>query len=87
VVDYTTGFAVSSPPASVNEQRVRNSATRAQLHQFLRSLPPDRIPTLVALGEHVWVDNRDERFTAGLDVLVAGLQHVWNSPTAEKGQT
>jgi hypothetical protein len=26
-------------------------------------------------------------FTAGLDVLVAGLQHTWNSPTAEKGQT
>jgi hypothetical protein len=31
--------------------------------------------------------NGDERFSAGLDVLVAGLQHVWSSPTAEKGQT
>jgi AcrR family transcriptional regulator len=87
LVDYTIGFAVSSPPTSVNEQRVRDPATRTQLHQFFRSLPPDRFPTLVALGEHVWADNRDERFSAGLDVLVAGLQHVWSSPAAEKGQT
>jgi AcrR family transcriptional regulator len=75
LVDYTIGFAVSSPPTSVNEQRVRDPATRTQLHQFFRSLPADRFPALVALGEHVWVDNRDERFTAGLDVLVGGLEH------------
>jgi AcrR family transcriptional regulator len=76
LVDYTIGFAVSSPSTSVNEQRVRDPATRTQLHQFFRSLPPDRFPALVALGEHVWVDNRDERFTAGLDVLVDGLEHA-----------
>jgi TetR/AcrR family transcriptional regulator, tetracycline repressor protein len=87
LVDYTIGFAVSSPPTSVNEQRVRDPATRTQLHQFFRSLPSDRFPALVALGEHVWVDNRDERFTAGLDVLVDGLEHVRYSPTAEQGQT
>lgn len=87
LLDYTIGFAVNSPATSVNEQRVRDPATRTQLHQFFRSLPSDRFPTLVALGEHVWVDNRDERFTVGLDVIVAGLQHAWNSPTAEKGQT
>jgi AcrR family transcriptional regulator len=87
LVDYTIGFAVSSPPTSVNEQRVRDPATRTQLHQFFRSLPSDRFPALVALGEHVWIDNRDERFTAGLDVLVDGLEHVRYSPTAEQGQT
>jgi AcrR family transcriptional regulator len=79
LVDYTIGFAVSSPSTSVNEQRVRDPATRIQLHQFFRSLPPDRFPALVALGEHVWVDNRDERFTAGLDVLVDGLEHARNA--------
>jgi AcrR family transcriptional regulator len=73
LVDYTIGFAVSSPATSINEQRVRDPATRGQLHQFFRSLPPDRFPTLVALGEHVWLDNRDQRFTAGLNVLVDGL--------------
>ena len=72
IYDYTLGFALSSP-TSVNEQRVQDTATRSKLHAFLRSLPADRFPTLVALGEHVWVDNRDERFAAGLDTLVDGL--------------
>jgi AcrR family transcriptional regulator len=80
LIDYTIGFAVSSPPTSVNEQRVRDPATRAQLHQFFRSLPPDRFPALVALGEHVWLDNRDQRFTAGLELLVGGLEHARNAP-------
>jgi AcrR family transcriptional regulator len=79
LLDYTIGFAVS-PPTSVNEQRVRDQATRTQLHQFFRSLPPDRFPALVALGEHIWVDNRDERFTAALQVLVDGLEHARNAP-------
>jgi AcrR family transcriptional regulator len=80
LVDYTVGFAVSSPRTAVNEQRVRDAAIRAQLHEFFRSLPRDRFPALVALGEHVWVDNRDERFTAGLDVLVGGLEQARHSP-------
>ena len=88
LVDYTVGFAVSSP-TSVNEQRVGDAAIRTQLHDFFRSLPPDRFPALVALGEHVWLDNRDERFTAGLEVLVDGLEHAHNSPhrPALKGLT
>jgi TetR/AcrR family tetracycline transcriptional repressor len=80
LVDYTVGFAVSSPRTSVNEQRVRDAAIRAQLHEFFRSLPAERFPALVALGEHVWLDNRDERFTAGLDVLVDGLEHARHAP-------
>jgi len=73
VYDYTLGFALSSP-TSINEQRVRDAATRRKLHAFLRSLPADRFPALVALGEYVWIDNRDERFAAGLDTLVDGLE-------------
>jgi AcrR family transcriptional regulator len=80
LLDYTIGFAVSSPATSVNEQRVRDDAIRSQLHQFFRSLPADRFPVLVALGERVWVDNRDERFAAGLQVLVDGLEHARNAP-------
>jgi hypothetical protein len=59
---------------------------RTQLHEFSRSLPPDRFPALVALGEHVWLDNRDERFTAGLDVLADGLQHTRRSPTDRRSE-
>jgi AcrR family transcriptional regulator len=84
LLDYTIGFAVSTSATSVNEQRVRDHVIRSQLHQFFRSLPPDRFPALVALGEHVWVDNRDERFTAGLQVLVDGLEHARNSPSDQQ---
>jgi AcrR family transcriptional regulator len=71
--DYTLGFALSSP-TSINEQRVQDAATRSKLHAFLRSLPADRFPTLAALGQHVWLDNRDQRFTASLDTLIDGLE-------------
>jgi AcrR family transcriptional regulator len=80
ITDYTIGFAVSSTRVSANEQRVRDAATRAQLHEFFRTLPPDRFPALVALGEHVWLDNHDDRFTAGLDMLVVGLEQARRSP-------
>jgi AcrR family transcriptional regulator len=86
LIDYTIGFAVSSPRTSVNEQRVRDTAIRTQLHEFFRSLPPDRFPALVAPGEHVWLDNRDERFTAGLQVLVDGLDHARRSPTGRRSE-
>ena len=74
VVGYTLGFEIDNTNASANQQRVQDPATRHQLHQFLRSLPDDRFPTLVTLGHQIWLDNRDERFTTGLDVLVDGLK-------------
>ncbi|HZE74221.1 MAG TPA: TetR/AcrR family transcriptional regulator C-terminal domain-containing protein, partial [Gemmatimonadales bacterium] len=67
---------VSGTHTSVNEQRVQDTATRERLHEFFRSLPGDRFPTLIALGEHVWVDNRDERFAAGINALVDGLERA-----------
>jgi TetR/AcrR family tetracycline transcriptional repressor len=73
VYDYTLGFALSDR-TTVNEQRVQDPATRRQLHAFFRSLPADRFPALRALGQHVWGGNRDQRFNAGLDTLLAGLQ-------------
>jgi AcrR family transcriptional regulator len=79
VYDYTLGFALSDR-TTVNEQRVQDTATRRQLHAFFRSLPADRFPALIVLGEHVWTDNRDERFTAGLDTLLAGLQAARRRP-------
>jgi AcrR family transcriptional regulator len=83
IYDYTLGFALSS--RSVNEQRVQDAATRHELHAFLRSLPADRFPTLVALGEYVWVDNRDERFAAGLDTLVDGLGSARRAARSARG--
>jgi hypothetical protein len=60
VVDDTVGFAVSSARTAVNEQRVRTrrsgpSCTSSSA-RCPRTLPGPR-----RLGEHVWLDNRDER--------------------------
>jgi AcrR family transcriptional regulator len=73
IYDYTLGFALSDR-TTINEQRVQDTATRHQLHVFFRTLPAERFPALAALGEHIWADNRDERFTASLDTLIGGLQ-------------
>ena len=67
---------VSSPRVSVNEQRVQDAVTRKRLHEFFRSLPGDRFPTLIILGEHVWLDNRNERFAAGINALLDGLERA-----------
>jgi AcrR family transcriptional regulator len=79
IYDYTLGFALSDR-TTVNEQRVQDTATRRQLHAFFRSLPVDRFPALAALGEHVWADNRDERFAASLDTLLGGLEAAPRRP-------
>ena len=84
ILDYTIGFEVSSPRISVNEQRVQDAATRTRLHEFFRSLPGDRFPTLAALGEHVWLDNRAQRFTAGINALIDGLQRAQHHHPADQ---
>lgn len=73
IYDYTLGFALSDR-TSPGEQRVQDSATRAELHAFLRSLPASRFPALAAVGAYAWAGDRDQRFTASLDTLIAGLR-------------
>jgi AcrR family transcriptional regulator len=73
IYDYTLGFALADR-TTASDQRVRDTATRRQLHAFLRSLPSGQFPALAALGQYVWAGNRDQRFTAGLDTILAGLQ-------------
>jgi AcrR family transcriptional regulator len=73
VYDYTAGFALADP-TSPAEQRLRDTATRQELHAFLHSLPAARFPTLAADGVHAWANDRDQRFNWGLDTLLRGLQ-------------
>jgi AcrR family transcriptional regulator len=70
IYDYTIGFALSDP-TTPGGQRVQDTATRAELHAFLRSLPASRFPALTALGAYAWADDLDQRFTASLDTLIA----------------
>lgn len=71
--DYTVGFALADP-TSPAERRLRDATTRHELHAFLRSLPTNRFPALAAHGTHAWADDRDQRFSSGLDTLLRGLQ-------------
>jgi AcrR family transcriptional regulator len=73
VYDYTVGFALGDP-TSPAEQRLRDTATRRELHAFLRSLPADRFPAVAAYGAYAWANDRDQRFNSGLDTLFRGLQ-------------
>jgi AcrR family transcriptional regulator len=73
VYDYTVGFSLGDP-TSPGERRLRDPATRRELHAFLRSLPASRFPILAAHGPDAWANDRDERFRAGLDTLLRGLQ-------------
>jgi AcrR family transcriptional regulator len=81
IYDYTLGFALADP-TSPAEQRLRDSATRQQVHAFLRALPANRFPALAALGHYAWADDRDQRFTSGLDALIRGLQAAQCLPEA-----
>jgi AcrR family transcriptional regulator len=83
IYDYTLGFALADP-ASPAEQRLRDSAARQQLHAFLRSLPASNFPTLAAHGTYAWADDREQRFTSGLDTLICGLQAAQRSPGASR---
>lgn len=75
IYDYTAGFALSDP-SSAAEQRVTDATTRHELHAFLRSLPAGQFPALTTIGERAWADDRDDRFTAGLSTIIAGLEAV-----------
>ena len=79
IYDYTLGFALAGP-ASPGEQRLGDSAARQQLHAFLRSLPASSFPTLAKYGTYAWADDREERFSSGLDTLICGLQAAQRSP-------
>jgi AcrR family transcriptional regulator len=85
IYDYTLGFALSDR-TSPGEQRIQDTATRAELHAFLRSLPASRFPALAALGAYAWAGERDQRFTASLDTLIAGLRATLRPRTCDASQ-
>jgi AcrR family transcriptional regulator len=81
IYDYTFGFALADP-TSPAEQRLRDTATREKLRAFFRALPASRFPALAAYGVHAWDGDRDQRFAAGLEALLRGLQANTRPPGA-----
>lgn len=72
------GIALADP-TSPAEQRLRDTATREQLHAFFRALPATRFPALAVCGIHAWDGDRDQRFAASLDTLLRGIE-VYRRP-------
>ena len=81
IYDYTLGFALADP-TSPAEQRLRDTATREKLRAFFRALPASRFPALAAYGVYAWDGDRDQRFAAGLEALLRGLQANMRPPGA-----
>jgi AcrR family transcriptional regulator len=79
IYDYTLGFALADP-TSPAEQRLHDDATREQLHVFFRALPASRFPNLAAYGIRAWDGDRDQRFAAGLETVLRGLQAQQEPP-------
>jgi AcrR family transcriptional regulator len=79
IYDYTIGFALADP-TSPAEQRLHDTATVEQLHAFFRALPVDRFPALSACGLHAWDGDRDQRFTAGIETLLRGIEAYQPGP-------
>jgi AcrR family transcriptional regulator len=57
----------------------------AQVHQFFAALPADRYPVLASIAPDMTGHDGAERFSFGLDVLIAGLEAV-NARTGDAGQ-
>jgi AcrR family transcriptional regulator len=70
--DYTVGSALGDR-TSAGEQRLADPETRERLRGFLAALPADHFPALAQAGDSVWIDDRDERFDANIQILVDGL--------------
>jgi Tetracyclin repressor, C-terminal all-alpha domain. len=78
VYDYTLGFALAGPPPPPsNALRQRSQTATARI-------PPlpagQQLPHPGRVRHHAWADDREERFTSGLDTLICGLQAAQRSP-------
>lgn len=51
-----------------------HAAHETQMRDFMAALPPEHFPNLVALAPIMASGDGDERFTFGVDVLIAGLK-------------
>ena len=43
---------------------------------FLRTLPASRFPALAAHGALAWTNDRDQRFSSGLETLLHGVREA-----------
>ena len=83
IYDYTLGFALADP-ASPAEQRLRDSAARAATARIPPLPARQPLPHPGRARHHAWADDREQRFTSGLDTVICGLQSAQRSPGASR---
>jgi AcrR family transcriptional regulator len=80
VVSYASDMLALYVGAFAYEESLRvpplgdSDASAEQFGAYLRSLPPDRFPTLTALADDLVAGDADERFEFALELLVRGLE-------------
>ena len=95
VIAYATDLLALYVVASAHEQSQRTGpdgppeqagAYMDDVRAYFATLPPERYPTLVTMIEPMTRSVGDERWQFGLDVILAGIDHV-AVRTAGAGQT
>jgi Tetracyclin repressor-like, C-terminal domain len=69
-------FEESLGLASPTGEHLPPDEVLAMLGEYWASLPPDRFPHTLALGDLLFEGGPDDRFEFGLDVLVRGLESL-----------
>jgi hypothetical protein len=74
---YVSAFAYEQ---EVTPLAGREADFLAQFTAWLKSLPADRFPSILALANELVAGSSDDRFEWGLDVLVRGLASYLDVP-------
>jgi AcrR family transcriptional regulator len=73
VMHYVIGFEATFAADRRNLDRAYDDSELARVHGHFDTLDPGRYPGLVALGRHIWAPVLDERFEAGLQIVIDGV--------------
>ncbi|GAA3431186.1 TetR/AcrR family transcriptional regulator [Kutzneria kofuensis] len=72
---YCTAFAVEANAIRSGQFSPAEIAERTrQLGEYMASLPPDRFPSLLALGPLLGSGDGERRFLAAIDLVIAGIE-------------
>lgn len=74
LVHFVIGFEATFSAATGNLERAYDPAALARIHAHFDEVDPDERPGLAILGRHIWAPQLDERFLAGLAIVLDGIE-------------
>lgn len=74
LVHYVIGFEATFSAATGNLDRAYDPSELDRIHTHFDELDPGTHPGLAALGRHIWSPELDERFEAGLAIVLDGIE-------------